>query len=132
VVSIARPALVGIEVPDATVAAARDVIGVAVKDAIEVEALDVAGAGATDVGSPVAAAGVADESRVLGGFVVGLAASEVVVEAGLDESRVEWGAAAVELGEPRVVRAAFEVVRGESVAGLDGFQVGQDDYPDEL
>lgn len=97
-VLIARPALVGIEVPDVTVAAARDVIGVAVKDAIEVEALDVAGAAATDVASPVDAAAVWDEPRVLGEFVVdrgGPAVErvgvELVVAAEPDEFRAEWG-----------------------------------------
>jgi len=55
-VLIVKPALVGVQTLDVTVAAAQDVTGVAVLDAIEVEGLDVIGVAATGVGSPVDAA----------------------------------------------------------------------------
>jgi hypothetical protein len=138
-VLVAKPAVVGIEVRDAIEAAAKDVTEVAVTDAIGVGTLDVAEEATTDAGPLGAAAAVADESRVLdefvvarGGSAVGLAASEVVVEAGPVESLAERAAAAgVELGEPRAERAAFQVVRGGSAVDLGGFQVGSDDCPDE-
>jgi hypothetical protein len=127
-VLVAKPAVFGTEVQDA--------IEVAGTGAIEVGELDVAGAAATDAETPEASAAVADESPGQGDFVVaqggpviGPVAVEVV--AGPVESRAGLGAAGVELG-------AFQVVRGGSAAGLDGFRVGlgeraeqRGDCPDE-
>jgi hypothetical protein len=140
---VARPALVGAEVPDAIDSAARDVTEAAATDAIEVEGLDAArveglgaievegldavGVVAKDVGPPEAVAAgespVQDEFVVArGGLAVGLAASEVAAEAGPDELRAEWGG-------PVVEPVWFQVESGGPVVDRGAFVVGPDGSP---